>query len=180
MKDIKQYFAKGLCCQPTAITKQYNVHMAPFLLWVVRLYSWMSVWISTTMQIPCPLCDDNGNIAAMGRSCSTWWDEHHFPSPGDNLHYTTSSLLPTTWWKSAKLHFCTGVGSSSRLWCSGSTHGLFLWAASDNAVPLLLREAQGNCLQVCNDCIASHLSLAFVAWSINVGQCCRQWKALKC
>jgi len=35
-------------------------------------------------QIPCPLCDDNGNIAAMGRSC-----------PPDGMN-TISPLLETT------------------------------------------------------------------------------------
>ena len=167
MQDIKQYFAKGLCCQPTAITKQYNVCMAPFLLWVVRLYSWMRVEFLPPDSLPIVWWH-----CSHGTLMSTWWDEHHFPTPGDDLHYTASSLLPTTRWKSAKLHFCTGVGSSSRLWCSGSTHGLLLWAASDSTVPLLLRGAQGDCLQVWNNRIASYqdiLSLAFVVWSINVG-----------
>ena len=82
MKDIKQYFSRGLCCQPTAITKQYNVCLAVFLLRVVKLYSWMGT--NFHLQIPCPLCDDNGNIAAMGCLC---------PPDGKT---TISPLLETT------------------------------------------------------------------------------------
>ena len=87
MKDIKQYFSRGLCCQPTAITKQYNVRMAAFLLRVVKLYSWMGT--NFHLQIPCPLCDDNGNIAAMGHLCPP-----DGKTPNSPLLETTCIILP--------------------------------------------------------------------------------------